>query len=96
MSELEIKECPFCGGMVERYGRVVCCNKCGVMMGSPWRDDQDAVVARWNTRHERTCEWEETWIDGVRWFKTACGRPLKEDSPFCPRCGGRIVVKEEK
>lgn len=57
MKEMEIKECPFCGGKAEmkymgdRRWHIQCTN-CPARLGSTWGRDEtpDYLIAAWNQR----------------------------------------------
>ena len=97
MAEL-IKPCPFCDGK----GYVICgssfkfgfpsytveCEKCGTV-GIIKASEQEAIEA-WNTRAKRTTR--------LIWNKhndclecENCGKGMKPEWAYCPRCGAEVV-----
>ena len=106
MSE-ELKDCPFCGGeaIVTHKGRIVWigCSKCPISTHTVWEERQAEIIRAWNTRVEKVCRWTQGQVDD--YWTSACdyaftltdeGLPAENDFLYCPKCGGRIEIGEER
>ena len=103
----ELKPCPFCGGKakLKTYGdRDVFwaeCPKCYVKMPMVW--EQEKAIRAWNTRVEKVCRWTQGQVDD--YWTSACDYaftltdevlPAENDFLYCPKCGGKIEIGEER
>ena len=99
----KLKPCPFCGGeaKIKENGaeyNYISCKRCknGTAYGY-----QDQVIARWNTRAERTCKRVSSAIEvgEVNGHKIAipeyrcgeCNRWLSDADKYCPNCGAKVI-----
>ena len=90
----KLKPCPFCGGeaKIKENGaeyNYISCKRCknGTAYGY-----QDQVIARWNTRAERTCKNTQHDLDFMCSECGKCvdnGRVIKIN--YCPNCGAKVV-----
>lgn len=107
--ENELLPCPFCGGEAEiltaesmhgGYLFGIMCNDCR-SRGDVY-DTEAKAIAAWNTRAERTCKVESSYLNDFTsnhecWyeFEMQCGYRFTwdemEQPKCCPNCGARVV-----
>ena len=96
----ELKPCPFCGGVVERYnampgyvgGHGFYCRNCDSQFDIG--DSDEDAMQKWNTRAERTCRRVPGKMHyGERRPKCSeCGYGLGDSRwGYCPKCGAKVV-----
>lgn len=98
-----LEPCPFCkdGGTPflkvyeaddeGMYSGVVECLDCGVAFEercSSLLETRNALINRWETRYEPTCEVVE-WIDDD-WGVCECGGDVYEHDVHCSNCGKKV------
>ena len=99
---MKLKPCPFCGSE-PRTSRpqpsefIIRCDnpECPVYVYVV--DNFDLPVNEWNTRAEEPAEKPAHWdinCDGYYAFCSNCGEPALKMSPYCPRCGCKMVTRE--
>lgn len=101
MTELNLRECPFCGGDAAWFGCAdgyeVRCRNVRCLARSSAFDTLPEAVEAWNARAERTCTVVSSLFDGTmgeRCIELSCGHCVwdrTEPPSYCPLCGAKVV-----
>ena len=89
----ELKPCPFCGGaahlivLTSLPPMYQVAHVCKVVAQGA-KDTAEEAIEAWNTRHERTCTFEQA--SGF-FLCSECGEMNLEKSSYCRGCGAKVV-----